>query len=461
VLEPERLARELAAEMSGALPEAAISMNGNGTQTRVHVVRDDRSCVVHCFWYGDPAGLVLGLSSANAHLGQVTGGLERTPRSGAEYLIVLHDGAARIAGGRTHTIAEAIRCARAWVVERRPIDELYEPFPFIDHTRRSLARVAALIEAALGPAPPVRVVIERDVGYELWAYGDRRSCRVDVGDAACACAFLVVQSQVAGVIVPEPEVAGAVAAWTQERVALDELRRRYPELAVAPHGELLVEASEVARWHWRNVLEGARQPGSVLSAFLPLIERVVERPSISSFFSFTSLARLCFSSSSNYPFVTDGLPVLSPAGEARYIVELGAERREVDVEGALEAIEAALAAAPHRPFHGSAEHLITATVDAELVRQGSSLRVELQQARQWYRARLSHGRRICELWSTEQVTFREEPGGEVGRATFPDLAATVRAARRWLEEVASPEEVRAEAAAWTPPDPRPLAFDPD
>jgi hypothetical protein len=110
---------------------------------------------------------------------------------------------------------------RAWVVDRRPLDELYEPFPFIDHTRRSLARVAA----ALRLAPPVRVVIERDVGYELWAYGDRRSCRVDVGDTACACAFLVVQSQVAGVVVPEPEVAGAVAAWTQERVAL----------AAAPH----------------------------------------------------------------------------------------------------------------------------------------------------------------------------------------------------------------------------------
>ena len=200
-MEQERLARELAEAMSAELAEAAVSMRGSGTQSHVVVTRDERACMVSCFWYAPAEGLVLGMSANNAHLGQVSGGLAGKPRIGAEYLIVLHEGQTRIAGGRTHAVADVIRCVRAWAVERRPIEAMYEPFPYIDRTRRSMARVAASIEAALRPAPPVRVVIERDVGYELWAYGEGRSCRVDIseGDAGapCACAFLIVQSQAA------------------------------------------------------------------------------------------------------------------------------------------------------------------------------------------------------------------------------------------------------------------------
>jgi hypothetical protein len=463
-MDQERLARELAEAMCASLSEAAVVVKGSGTQCRVVASGRDRACVVSCFWYGPVEGLVLGMSANNAHLGAVRGGLPRKPRTGAEYLIVLHEGQQRVAGGRTHTIADVICCVRAWTLDRRPIEAMYEPFPYIDRTRRAMARVAARIEARLRPVPPVRVAIEQDLGYELWAYGDGRSCRVDLGDeaagGACACAFLVVQSQAARVVLPEPEIAGAVAAWTQERATLDELRRGAPGLVLEPHGELL-EAGQVARWHWLHVLELARAPDSGLHAYRPLIERILERPAVAGFFSFTSLDRLCFSSSSNYPFVTDGLPILWAAGDGTYVVQLGGERQAVDLERALALIEAALEAAPHRPFHGSEAHLIGREVDAELRRRGSGLQVALRQARQWYRVELRHGRRTCELGSLDSACFCEEPAGEAGSARFPDLGSMVRAARRWLEDAASPEEMRAELASWKPPDPRRWSFDPD
>jgi hypothetical protein len=89
-------------------------------------------------------------------------------------------------------------------------------------------------------------------------------------------------------------------------------------------------------------------------------------------------------------------------------------------------------------------------VHAELVRQGSSLRVELWQYCQWYHALLRSEQRTCELDATDTAAFCEEAEGEIGYVRFPDLAAMVRAARRWLEDSASLDDMRAEVATWEP-----------
>lgn len=208
--------RELAQAIRAKLAGSGITIREETTNFEVHVSRHDRSCEARCFWYEDVAGRDGGSDADVVRFGQVSTGLPRTPKPrGAEYLLVLRIGETRVAEGRAHSSAEVIGCVRAWVLDRSQIEELYEPFPFVDRTRRLLARVAAKIEAGLRSALPVRVVVEEEWSrYSLWTYGDGRSCTIEVDDARSACAFLILQSQAAHLIAPEYEIVGAVAAWT-------------------------------------------------------------------------------------------------------------------------------------------------------------------------------------------------------------------------------------------------------
>jgi hypothetical protein len=331
---------------------------------------------------------------------------------------------------------------KAWLVDERAIEQLHLQFPFLDSTWRALSRLAGEIEQALrGTA--VRVVIERDLGYELWAYGDGRSCRIDADADRCAAAFLVDLSQAAHAELPPAALASAVAAWTEARASLAELTRAYAQTVVEPHAESLA-SGDVARWHWQHVLDRARRPDSTLAPFLPLVERILETPSIASFFSFTSLIRLCFSSSSNYPFVTDALPVVWPARQGGYVVEHEGAAHHVGADEAIPLLEAALDRAPHRPFVGSRQNLVVQAANAELARRGRELRAELRQRRQWYRAIVERGRRWCMIdgeddWS---AAFYEEPIGLVARATHDDRAIIIDAVCRWVDDGAALEEIK-------------------
>ncbi len=431
-----RIARELAAKMTTSLPTTCtITTEGEGVHQSVIASCKDRRVHIDCFWYEQvsPNTLILGMSPANAHLGRVsTGPIGRAPE-GAEYLIVLHDGDSRIAGGRAHSQEDVTGCVRAWLIDKRAVTELYGEWPFIDSHRRGLRRLADLIEKNLSPVSTVRVRIEKDLGYELWAYGDDRSCRIDEGGGV---AFLIGLSQAAKVTLGDDRLGTAVAAWTETRVSLAELARRVPGLAVFPHAEML-EAGDAARWHWQHLLDGARADAGPLGAYLPLLELVVARPVITRFFSFTSLYWLCFSRSSHYPFVTDGLPVLLPSDDG-YQIELGQEKWTGDAAATVARLEQILAGAAGAPFRGNQADVDVPRIDAELIRQGAALRASRVQRRQWYDAWVIAGNRACQV-STDTswlVTFHEA-SVERGLMLYPDGPTAVAAVRRWVEDGAA------------------------
>lgn len=431
----ERTARRLGEVLRAALP-GEVRVEGRGVHWRVAVEHGARGAGVACFWYA-PAGpgtMMLGLGGSNAHLGAVVPGAPRVARAGAEYFVELREGERRIADGRAHDPSVVAGCLHAWLVERRDLGELYAQWPFVDAKLRALRRLAALVESAPAGPSPVRVVIEHDIGDELWVYGDDRSCRLDPGpEATAGCAFLIGQSQVAAAMVGESALGEVVAAWSQGQVTLAALARRVPGLEVLPFAELL-ERGEAARWHWANALAAAEHGVYPLCEFRPLIERVVARREICRFFSFTSLSTLCFSYSSNYPFVRDDLPVVAALGDGRFAVDHARDGGTGDARQTAERLAKILAAAPHRPFRGSAAHHDRSFVDEELARQGSSLRARLVQKRQWYGVRVVAGRREVGIschreWS---LTLYED-GVKVGSEEHRDGPAAVAALRRWLE----------------------------
>src|SRR6185503_4316445 len=94
----ERLARALHAR----LPESRLK--GEGVHWEVQAEAGARRCEINCFWYGEMAGLMLGMNPRNA---RVSGGPQYRARSGAEYLVTFYAGDERIAGGRTPSETDA------------------------------------------------------------------------------------------------------------------------------------------------------------------------------------------------------------------------------------------------------------------------------------------------------------------------------------------------------------------
>jgi hypothetical protein len=134
-------------------------------------------------------------------------------------------------------------------------------------------------------------------------------------------------------------------------------------VACEAHAELL-ERGEAARWHWLHVRERIEDPGDVLAGSRPLLRRLADRELPTRFFSYSSLARFCFSASSHFPWVDEGLPVICPPDEGRgYLVEIGSARTECNVDEAVELIEDVLAAYPLEPFFGSAAYRMVGALD--------------------------------------------------------------------------------------------------
>lgn len=203
------------------------------------------------------------------------------------------------------------------------------------------------------------------------------------------------------------------------------------------HAQLL-EAGEAARWHWEHTRERIENDGDVLVGSRPLLRRLAQSDIATQFFSYSSLNRFCFSASSHYPWVDDGLPVIYPPPVGRgYFIEIGPTRRECTIDEAVELVEETLRASPVRPFFGSATDLVVEPVNAELERQGSSLRAGLAQHGQWYRAEVSAGGRRCVIaedpWT---VTFAEAKAAE-RRDRFETIAEVVTAIVGWLDPTTS------------------------
>lgn len=432
----ERLARKLFKRLRAQL-DGEVRLEGGGLHWRVELPARNRLCVVHCFWYESAfAGLLLGMNPANQ---RAAGRPHHVVRTGAEYMVVLSEHGRKVAEGRTCDVDEAIACARAWVKREFSIAEIERELPFVDAPRRKMRELVALIEARVGDL--VRCAIEYELLYELWVYREDRSCRLDpTEDCGVVCSFWLGQAEVAdGDVSADPAVA--IESWLLKRMTLHEIAALAP-VSVERHADVL-ERGEAARWHWLHVADRVRDPGDVLVPCRPLIERLLERPSVTAFFSYTSLHWLCFSASSHFPWVGNGLPVVSPSEETgNYLVEIGGSRTTCSADTAADLIESTLDTYPIRPFFGSAFMLAIAPLNEELAAQGSSLRGKLMQRMQWYDARVMAGDRSCKVLHDNLRAVRfEVVGSEKKTAEYPDAAASVAAIRRWLEDRCTPDQL--------------------
>ena len=108
--------------------------------------------------------------------------------------------------------------------------------------------------------------------------------------------------------------------------------------------------------------------------------------------------RLCFTASSHFPWVDDGLPIVWRA-DNDYIIhtyhDAGIEPVTCDLSRACATIETRLAAAPVRPFFGSEPDHQLAPLAEALARRGSTLRPAIVQHGDWPRLEVVRGSRRC------------------------------------------------------------------
>jgi hypothetical protein len=420
----ERIARLLAESLSASCADSKVTIKGGGVHWNVQVQRGVRTCAVNCFWYGAAVhGLMLGMNPANARFSMRPA---IKPRHGAEYLVTFLDGEGRgVADGRTHDLEVAIASIDAWLSDAG-IAEIEQRWPYVNEAPRRYRAVLAEIEPRCRDV--ARCVLETSPVTELWVYGDGRSCQVYVNPDGVGVSFRLGHVQVAFVS-PTDDVAGMIDRWMRGAKLLEMVDAG---AGLESHAQLL-EAGEAARWHWKHTRERIENDRDVLVDLRPLLRRLAQSDVATQFFSYSSLNRFCFSASSHYPWVSYGLPVISPPAAGRgYFVEIGETQAECTIDEAVALVEQTLRAYPVQPFFGTATGLVVEPVNTELERQGSSLRAGLVQHGQWYRAELSAGGRSCMIskdpWT---VTFADAEAVN-HHERFESIAAAVTAIVAWL-----------------------------
>lgn len=437
-MEPnEASARALAAQLAAAGIDARVRGEGLHWDVDAGAVAS-RSMRIHCFWYDRAiTGLFVGLNPANARSRLDP---PRAPRpEGPEYMVVLRDRGSRVADGRTREASEVVACARSWSAGQA-LEEVVREAPFIDEKGRAMRALARQID------PRLRSVVCGDPSHELWVYGDGRSCAVQARPEGLACRFLLGQASV-GLGVALSDVPSAVAAWLADRISVRALAS-LPGVTVEPHAEAL--ETDPARWHWLHVSDRIASPRDVLAPLRPLIETLASRPIATRFYSFSSLDRFCFSASSHYPWVTEGLPVIAPGPDGTYLVGLGAgDAMRCDLDAAVARVETTLARTTLEPFFGSAPHHELPLLSELLARLGSALRPELVQEGAFYRLVVADttGTRTCVV-DGDYVVF--EGGAETVFASWPTVDDAVAVMCRYLEHGASLDEIASDPRAIRP-----------
>ena len=242
-------------------------------------------------------GADVGMNLANQRAGLRAP--RRPPYEGPEYFVIAREGDTHVMDGRTRQVADAIACARAWLAGADR-ERLAGEVPFLDQRGRASRALAARLDPHL----------RHDVGDPLWVTGDGRSCRVEPGDDEdSSCAFFLGQAQVAMGAAMD-DIPGAVAVWLIDGVPLRALAARVAGARLERHAEVL--ETEPARWHWLHVRDRIGDDRDVLAPLRPLIEVLAASPVATAFYTYSSLNRLCFSASSHFPWVNDGLPIVCP-----------------------------------------------------------------------------------------------------------------------------------------------------
>jgi hypothetical protein len=410
----EATARALVARLTAA--ELGARALGAGVHWRVEAGSPGgRAVVVSCFWYEQViSGVMLRMNPGNARQRPRDGG---AAHEGPEYLVVLQHGGKRVADGRTGVEAEAAACVRRWL-DGTALDDLARELPFVDHKPRAMRAIAAQL------APGLRWDIEAEPGCALWVYGGDRSCTLAPRGEGASLACWIGQAQVAfgGAI---SDLPAAAAAWLVDRVPIAELASRVPGLELERHVEWIER--EPARWHWLHVRDRLAAPDDVLAWSRALIEALAASPIASSFYTYSSLYWFCFSASSHFPWVDEGLPRVMTLPDGQCLVD----EEPCDRATVVEQIERVLAAYPVRPFFGTARHHQLPEVVACLRRHGSALEPALIQRGAWYALEIAQGDRRCEVNSL-QVRFVD--GAGTGHASYATLDDAVQAIRRFLED---------------------------
>jgi hypothetical protein len=413
----ERIARELQERLGN---DARVV--GEGVHWSVEVTRGQRKCEANCFWYDEPSGLMLGMNPGNAR-----SALRPTypQRSGAEYLVQFHDERRRIAGGRTQDSHAAVGAIREWL-EGNSIADVELAWPFVDATRRRMRELLAIVSPSCEDV--ARCEIDCYLAYELWVYGRGRSCQLHpAADGVVTASFRIGHAQIAfGDVTTDP--GRAISRWVHG-ATLSELTNL--GVNCERHADVL-EAGDAARWHWLHVRDRIQDPNDVLADSRVVIERLAERELPTRFFSFSSLNSFCFSASSHYPWVNDGLPAITPPKK---------DGGESEVSRTIARIETALAACPIAPFFGSGIWLTVDKLDSALASSGSSLRAELRQRRESFDAAVVCEGRHCRVDDDLRSATFHDTSDVFLRVAFQRRTDTVAAIRSWLEDRATPDEI--------------------
>jgi hypothetical protein len=411
----EEMARALAAQLHVVGIDARV--NGAAVDCRVEAgVDGSRALRVRCV--------------------HIPSGSERTPRmrprpsnaravlvevpwenEGPAYLVSLHAGGVHVAEGRTAAVQEVVTCARA-LLAGLELDQLVQEAPFAEAGQRAMQAIAQRLD------PQLRWEMAYP-GSPLWIYGEGRRCEVRAIGAVVVCNFLAGEQQVARDFAQD-DLSAAVASWLIEHVSLGELTVRAPGVELERHAEVL--ESDPARWHWLHVLDRIADPDDPLAPLRELIQALSESPVATRFYSYSSHSQFCFSASSHYVWVNDGLPVVTLDEHDMILVN----EVPCDLRGAVQRVEEILAGYPICPFFGSAAHHELPLLAEWLARECSELRSFLVPRRQFTNLVVEDpaGQRRCIVTGTH-VTFDTE--GRWTSASWPTREHAARAIRRYCE----------------------------
>jgi hypothetical protein len=370
----ESEARRLVASLTARGVSARVE--GVGVHWRVDVAAvEGRSVCVTCYWYErEEYGFVLGMNSANARSRLCN--TSSDPYEGPEFDVTLEAGGTRIADGRTFVIEEVIACVRTWL-SGASLNAVEQETPFVNQRQRAMRAVGERLD------PRLRWEVVNDLTVELWAYGERRACRV----SGKSCSFLVGQAQI-GFAPSADDLPGDVASWLLEGVPPAVLANRGVELE--RHADVL--EVDPARWHWLHVRDRIANPHDVLAPLARLITILATSPIASRFYTFSSLNRLCFSASSHYPWVGE-YPAVWTDDDGEYWLD----DVRYSLEDAVAGIEASLSGSPIEPFFGSAPDFEIRLVAESVSRLGSPVEPEIVRRGMWSDVWLIRRPRRCRM----------------------------------------------------------------
>lgn len=403
VRENEQYAHDLASAVEqrrGMRP----AVEGAGVHWHVDVSEGSRVCRVHCFHYEDrnpfegraEGTVTLGIRG-NAHQSKVQVGQRSKWEAGAEYLVNFREGEKQVATCRVRSVADVLDSADRWLAGAT-VPDMHAAFDFVDQRTRQRRQISEEVAAELSRLGSTLKLSDDTSGFggsehgELWAYGGERSCRIAAGADGLEAALLLHRTQLARVGgLGAGELARVLAGWVEEQGSTAMMSGGPGRWEIVERADLF-EQGRYADWHWVQVLAQSRQ-SRVLSAYGPLLDLIVGSDVVSRYFSFTSLNRLCLSRCLLYPFDTERMPMLAPAGGgAFWLAVAGAdwaddpsEPMQLDALDALRRLETMLSMDDGRLHPGNVDDAMADEVNAAFESAGSKLRAAKLQECQWLR----------------------------------------------------------------------------